>query len=794
MHGPSPLRRLHPLWRLALDRPVAVVLPIVLLAIWAAFEARHLRLDASIDLLADDDPIAVADAERQELFGPDSRLIVGLFRPADEGGVLQSASLQALRALHDELAAIEGIAVVSSLADAPLLVDMAARQARWTPNSSPEAQGSNDPADRAGYPILDDDALADPDLVRWRLHTSKVQRLLLLSMRESLTPLFVELEADADEAEVVDRVLSIARRFESEHAEAGRVLVAGAAVVETRLAEHVFDDLAGLVPFSIAWIACGILLLLRRFVFLGVALAHTLVLEALILGTMAVAGWSVNLVSVLAPVILVPIGVADLLHLLIRLRRAERAAAVHGDPTRLLRDSVGVLEAPMVATTLTTAIGFLGFLLSPVPAIQQFGLTLAGGAVLALLLTLSFDIALLRLLWRPRQAQATQDRPATDERWLTMLLRPRPRLVAACLGLVLCGGVGALAAATVPRLTIEDTWIRNFDPGSRVLYDTHVLESELFGTNLLALTFTGRPLAGDDPEAPARRALAAAHRLSIEHLVSVGVRGLVSPTLLVDALDPDQVQPWIRRPPRALDSFRQGVDTWTARGMTLPAIDDLVDLPQDRLQVQVMVLNQRYADLQATVDRIETAARFGSVPGVDVQVSGHLVTNLRMVESTVRGQQKALVLLLAVVGVLLVVVARSAAVGLALATPMLLAIAGSFALLILLDWPYGIALSMFPTLVVGLSVDFALHLHAALTRRGASTTEWVRDLATVLRGIAWNGILWSSGFALLAASTLPPNRALGLLCGLVVALSTVFTVVLLPMLLGLQTTRSREER
>ncbi len=743
----------------------------LLLAALFGLEARHLRLEADIDLLSADDPVAREDSRRIEIFGPDDRLVVALYRSRADGGVLRRPSLEALRALHDALESLPGIDTVSSLANAPVLTvppppDPGVFGASMVPTFEP---------DIVGEPVLVDAVLDDPRALLHRLRTSEAQRVMLLSLRESLTPLFLELSGEVPEAELTGAVLDLARGIERRHPSAGTVLVVGPAIVENRLAGHVFDDLAALVPFSVALVACGLLLAFRRGAFLAAVLLHTLALEALVLGGMAALGWTVNLVSVLAPVILVPVGVADLLHLFVRLRAAEGTPAT-GAPG-LLVEAFAALQMPMMATTATTALGFLGFLLSPVAAIRQFGITLSIGAVVALLLTFTLDAAVLALVWRPRRRSAGRPVALLGERWLRGLSRPEALRRRGRLALGLAVLLAAVAATALLRVRIEDTWIRNFDPDSRVLQDTRLFEYEHFGTNVLSLVYEADPTVSGSRA----RALNAVNRFTTAHTVALGLRGLVSPTLLVRALDPHQGLPWTPWPTPTVERMADGVAAWRARGMALPDIGRFVDGDLRHFQVQLYVVNQPYAELVEVLERVIGQARHTAGPGVRVDVSGNLAVNIRMVREVVLGQARSLLVLLATVTVLLMFLARSLSAGLVLALPMALAIGHSYFALVQLELPYGIAVSMFPTLVVGLSVDFAIHLRAVLQRRRhAPSAGWARDVAVVLRGIVLNGILWSAGFALLAASSLPPNRYLGLLCGLVVALSTIFTVALLP--------------
>lgn len=772
--GPVPSEGLGSgLYALALARPWPVLWAVLAVLVLVGAQARHLEIESSIDFLSPEDPVAAADRQRLEIFGEDLRLVVGLYRPAKDGGLLTPDGLEALRNLHRWLEAEPGIESVSSLANASIFVQ--------PPGQGMGAEGMG----QVGEPLLDDAALADPDLLRRRWRAARLQSALLLSPRESLAPFYLGLEPGVDEADLARRLAALAQRFEAEASAGLRMLVTGPARVETGLALHVLGDLGRLVPFTALLIALGLGLYLRRPIYLGVVVAHIVALEALVLGGMGALGWRIDLVSVLAPVIALPVGIADLLHLCVHLRAQSGSSA--SAPARLRR-AFDALRAPMLATTLTTGLGFLGFVLSPVEAIRRFGAVLAVASVAALLVTFTLDAALLALGWRPTAptpASVHRRRSSSLERWLVGLGRSAPRRrwqSHLALGVFLA--VGAVGALALPRIAIDDTWLRNFDPDSRIRRDALLFESELIGTNTLSVVFEA------DPRVPGsrQRLIDVVNRFTRAHLSLPSSRGVLSATLLARTLDPAQGQVWQPWPTPSPEALADVVETWRRRGLARPAMASFVDADLEHMQVQIFVLQLPYAELVEEVERVRGLAAGLAGPGVRTTVSGDLATNVRMVRRAVEGQVRSLLLLLALVILLLVLDARSVVVGLLLVLPMALAILLSHALLVAADLPYGIAVSMFPTLVVGLSVDFAIHLRAAWSRgqpRGSqqrSTTAHARRLALVLRGILLNGALWAAGFALLTVSSLPPNRDLGLLAATVLGASTLFTLLLVPIL------------
>ena len=89
-------------------------------------------------------------------------------------------------------------------------------------------------------------------------------------------------------------------------------------------------------------------------------------------------------------------------------------------------------------------------------------------------------------------------------------------------------------------------------------------------------------------------------------------------------------------------------------------------------------------------------------------ISGCLIGAVVISAANFAPPAAVLVLLLAI-SALAVAFTRSPAAGGLLVLPMVLAILLTYLCLVLFGIDYGIAVSMFPTLVVGLAVDFAIH-------------------------------------------------------------------------------------
>ena len=724
-----------------------------------ALEARKLRFEPSIDLLPPDDSVSVSENRRRETFGPDLRFVVALQKAHREGGVLEQGPREALVDLQRGLEGLPGIRRVSSLVNAPTLVS--------SPGSS------------AGAPVWSGTGPGSREALIANLSTSDVERYTFLSPLWSLTPLYLDTDPQVPEAELLESIRRLGREVERSHPGGGDVLVVGPGVVETSLAGTIFDDLQRLIPFALIVVVTVLLLALRDLRLFLVATLHSLALLAIVLGGMAAAGLSVNLISVLAPVILIPFGVSDLLYLFVRLRSGVDSE-LGNSAGPLLRRAFSRLDGAMLGSSATTALGFLGFLISPVPAIRQFGLTMSVGVSLALFLTFTFDAALLSLVWRPPTSTPLRESRALSrlERTLialrssqrTLRLSSRAALTISAL-LVLAGAV------SLTRLEISDTWIQNFDQGSRIAADTRTFESELMGTNLLAVVVKPETAT---PEARLRAA-GAVNAMTTEMGFMPGVKTALSATLLARALDPHQGKPWTPWPTPPLDRLSAAMATWDASGALLPRSAMLADPGLDQFQVLLFVLNQPYADLVRVMEAIRTRSEELAGSGASVSIGGNLAANIRMVRLAVLGHGYSLVSLLIIMSVLAVLFTRSVRAGMILILPLSVAILATYGLLIAAGIPYGVAVSMFATLVIGSAIDFAIYLRTELVRsRSEPARVWAHNLSLIVYGVLLNGGLWVCGFAVLTVSGLPPNRYLGLLCCVVYALSTAATLLLLP--------------
>lgn len=108
------------------------------------------------------------------------------------------------------------------------------------------------------------------------------------------------------------------------------------------------------------------------------------------LGIYGMMGLQLNLMTVLIPSILVLLGILDVVHIINQYKRSDPA----NDSLRIINTLRAVFK-PCLYTTLTTMVGFLSLLSSPMAILQNFGLFTALGIFLCLSLSFLFGVLFL---------------------------------------------------------------------------------------------------------------------------------------------------------------------------------------------------------------------------------------------------------------------------------------------------------------------------------------------------------------------------------------------------------------
>src|SRR5918994_887172 len=168
--------------------------------------------------------------------------------------------------------------------------------------------------------------------------------------------------------------------------------------------QSTFRLLALAVGLVISWV------FFRRLSFVAVAGIPAAVAVIWLLGGMWLAGQEINLLTGVAPTIVLVIVFSDCLHLLFSVRNGIRAgAALEAAIERAIRR----IGPACVLTSLTTTLALASLIWMPHPFVANFGITAASGTAVALVATLilvpPLSLLLLRHFAREYQQEAKEN-------------------------------------------------------------------------------------------------------------------------------------------------------------------------------------------------------------------------------------------------------------------------------------------------------------------------------------------------------------------------------------------------
>lgn len=751
----------------ATRRPVYWVAALVALSAVMSLGLGRLRIrtEGSAVYPIGNDVILRTEVDRR-VFEDSQDLIVLVTTPGTGSGSLASPDGFAfLKRLHSSLDTLEGLhpSGVFSLTRVPA--------------------GLPDDITRP-FPMLLDSIPTDPDSFAALLEDiarDPVAHGLFLSADGSAAAFYVNFAVESTPQQIIDELQS----WLDSREEGGYDLhLLGPLAAETTLGSMVLEDLARLVPIMVALVALLLLVFLRTPGGVIVSMALVAIVLLWVFGAMGYWGVPVTLVTTVLPVVLMATAITDQIHLLERFQaRCARLGPAAGAATEsnaeayraAMLASFEEVGWPIVATSLTTALAFLSFLSASMSPVRQFGLFASIGILLAMFLTFTLIPALAILLpaswFVPRKQGGARglflwERGATRQggrAWLVGLI-------------IVAGGLPGIALVSV-----QDSWVGNFDPDSPLPAADRRFNEDFWGSYRFDVVFHGGRRFFHLPEGVG---LMEAFTAMAEDGPNVG--GILTYITPLEQVAHEYGYP---EPISALsmDKIRK-LRGGARAAVGTPFMRQLVTLDGSMARARIFVSRadyQRGVELEGYLDAHLGRLLDGS--GVEYHVSGDLPAAVEVVRAVVANQLRSIGWTLFGIATLLLLAFRSIRETLIVLVPVLAADWILFAGLGYAGVPLGIATSMFASLTIGIGVDYALHLRHSYRQYIASESDHASALArsfeTTGRAIRWNTFALGIGFLALGFSSIPPNRALGVLlaCAMITCYAT--TLILLPRLL-----------
>lgn len=452
-------------------------------------------------------------------FGLSDSLIVLIRRDAP-GGIFDAGTLRRVVELTQRLQEMEGLKPSD-------VISLATEKGHRVRQGTLSFLGLLDPLPQTP---------AELKQLREDIQSLRIYNGTLVSANEKATAIYIEVPERIDRLAFCARVQRILDGFGGD---AEGMYLTGAPVAESLLGIHILEDLGapisllgddfawssdevrgrpgsldqlrfwvarhlGLLPLAIAVMTVVFSLAFRSLTAMAFTWVKIVCCLGMVFGLMGWCGVPVYLTTAVIPVILVAIGVSDEVHIFNRYARNLRNSNQVETPDLHLDDRAFARNAmlaamtevwrPVAMTSITTAFGFLSFVLSTLPSVQAFGIFTAIGALICMMWALTATPALAMMVHPRRFARVSKrlsdvaTRPAearVPSRKGVLATFGRAAISARLLVLSIFAALLVIAVFGIRRIAIQDSWIDGFSPSTRFYQTTQYFNEQFLGMHAL---------------------------------------------------------------------------------------------------------------------------------------------------------------------------------------------------------------------------------------------------------------------------------------------------------------------
>lgn len=575
---------------------------------------------------------------------------------------------------------------------------------------------------------------------------------------------------------VVTKAREIAEGIETKYPNI-KLHLTGIVMMENAFTEASLNDNATLIPVMYALVLLVLLLCLRSIIS---TLTVVILILVSTLASMGAMGWLnifLTATSAAAPIIILTLIVADCVHLLVTMLHNMRLGM---DKVEAIRDSMRINFQPIFLTSVTTAIGFLSMNSSDSPPFRDLGNVVAIGAMLALLLTVTFLPALLTVLPVKVKTELENKDKFKFINSLAKFVVKRYKLL-----LIFNTAVSIIFISFLPLNELNDEFVKYFDKTIGFRQATDFLNENMGGI------------------------------YSIEYSISMDDPGSINEPEFLHKIDKFSV--WLKKQPEVLhvnaisDTYKRlnksmhgDENGWyklpeqrdlaaqylLMYEMSLPYgldLNDQINMDKSGIRVvitlqslssnEVLALEERFSHwLEQEMPKVSFASASTDLMFANI--------GKRNIVRMIQGTAMALVL----ISVILIFAFKSLRLGLISLIPNLVPAGIAFGIWGLINANIGLALSVVTGITLGIVVDDTVHFMSKYRRarveKGLDKKQAVEYAFSTVGTALWiTSAVLVCGFIVLGFSHFTMNAEMGIMTAMTIAIALFLDLLFLPPLL-----------
>jgi len=729
-------------------RPLLIIIAVVVVTAILGFGLRRgLMLNVSPLLFVEEQSKEREDYNRvRESFGDDLFMVVACV--SDDTFAPQH--LARLRALHQQIEKLSGVAEVISLINSPYARGDArgASVEKLVPeNATPER------LQEAKAVALTDKLYAGQIISR----DGKTAAINLLLKPELTTE---------QRYQVTSEVYTIAKQ-----AGFSQTFFAGDPFMQWRGVEAIRRDLTLFLPLTLLLVAFLLWLCFRSLIAVVLPLLTVGIGLIWVFGIMAYVGSSFNLLSLMLPTVLLAIGCSYVIHVFNQIGlecAALQESKIQNPKSEILTQALSFISLPVIVSALTIIAGFLSLAFTKIPGIKSTAIYAALGAASTMLLALTFVPAMMAVIGQ-RAVRLHVGMGGQLISWLEKTGRAavNKETLLYIVTAVMC----VLSVIGIFRLVVNVDYYGFFKPNTETAIGPMEVAKRLAGATSVDVIIESDRLL-DAPSILAKIA-------ELQAFAEAASQG--------QALS---VVDFIKHGNRA---FHENKPEF----YTLPTDEKILrELMSDREQLRKFITDDSRktrilvrsplsgsAAMSQVIRDVEAKGR-ELLPGFRVYVTGTVALMNRTSDMIAREQVQSIGLALLTIYVMLSLLFKSWRVGLTALVPNLIPILFFFGYMGWSGTPLNMTTSLVASVVLGLAVDNAVQFIVRFRRVQSNFTS-VRDaivesMCLSGRPIIYANIAITAAFAVFALSNFWPVATFGILSAVTILGCLVEDLVLLP--------------
>jgi len=758
----------HRLVGFSIRHPWFVIAIAVVLTVFLGFFALQIGVDANIlDML----PQHFEVLEQIEKYSTAS----------DTGQVLMAVSgedlfdLEALQAYESVIREIESMDGVIGSINPFNFITFSREGKKLKP--TPAAVGARAPRTEEELKIFVDQLLDDP-----------LAKNMVLAADESALCSIFPVEARKDYTELLDKAESLRSTLEPYYT----VYLTGAPVFLQKTKAALLEDVPKFLIMSIVVILLILFLSFRSLRSMALPLIVVGLGTLWTMGTMRLLGFSLTVVSIMVPPLVLTLGSAYSIHVL---NQYYRESKVRSEDKIWIAQTVGHINQTILMAAVTTIIGFSSLVSANLRQIKEFGLSTSIGIAYCALLSLFFFPAVLSLLPAPRAVERDRVLKGAITRFMERLsiwvIRRRFFILAAIVV------IAVAFAFSLRRVTYQTDYLSYYREKQWVIQDSQEFVRRFGGYTNVFLTIEAPEDETNyflDPEV-LRTISSFEDRLAENPDISYIFSFSQYLKLMNYKLTGSFSIPERRAPVLLLSRYMKSIiNSPYGKSMAAQPINQdfsrfTISLRAWHSKEKRVFVEHEFRELKG---KLETQIEQDLDVGSEKVIWGRSLVLLYISETLSRDQIYSVVVSVALIFLVTSLWFRSPRLGLLTLIPLMTGIMLNFIVMVLLKLPFDVVTVMFSCVAIGVGIDDSIHLIIRYQRQVRiykgevdKPTVLAHTLKTAGRPILLTSISLVSGLLVLCLSQFLPILYFGMLVSLALATTTIGALVILPAILSI---------